>query len=290
MRGGNIVRAIWAAWVCLLIGTSAYAQINETPAAVDGLDVEEHLNEQLPLDTRFTDHTGNVIRLGDIFDGEHPVILSLNYSNCPMLCQLQLNELVATLREMEPSVGESFQVVSISIDPNETPERAKATRKRYYEEYGREGTGSGWHFLVGSPKSILTIANATGFKFRYVPERKEYAHIAVLMLCTPDGRISRYLYGVQFDEPTLRLSLVEASEGKIGTTIDRVILTCFMYDETTGRYGPEAVNIMRLGAFTTVLCLIVGLVPFWILRHRKQAPNQENYSPHQEGNTPSQAT
>lgn len=275
---------------CFCLSMTASAQINETPAAVDGLDVEEHLNDQLPLDTKFTDHTGNQVRLGDFFDGEKPVILSLNYSNCPMLCQQQLNGLVATLREMDPSVGEAFQIVSISIDPNETPQRARETRKRYYEEYGRGGTGSGWHFLVGTPKSILAMSKATGVKFRYVPERKEYAHIAVLMLCTPEGRISRYIYGVQFDEPTLRLSLVEASEGKIGTTIDRVILTCFMYDETTGRYGPEAVRIMQLGALTTVLCLIVGLAPFWIYRQKSLANNNHEYSKRTEGHSSSQAT
>lgn len=275
---------------CFCLSMAASAQINETPAAVDGLDVEEHLNDQLPLDTKFTDHTGNQVRLGDFFDGEKPVILSLNYSNCPMLCQQQLNGLVATLREMDPSVGEAFQIVSISIDPNETPQRARETRKRYYEEYGRGGTGSGWHFLVGAPKSILAMSKATGVKFRYVPERKEYAHIAVLMLCTPEGRISRYIYGVQFDEPTLRLSLVEASEGKIGTTIDRVILTCFMYDETTGRYGPEAVRIMQLGALTTVLCLIVGLAPFWIYRQKSLANNKHEYSKRTEGYSSSQAT
>ncbi|RCS54795.1 SCO family protein [Bremerella cremea] len=271
MRGAKLVRTIWAACVCLFCCTLANAQINETPKALEDLTVDEHLNDQLPLDTKFTDHTGNVVRLGDFFDGEKPVILSLNYSNCPMLCQQQLNGLVATLREMKPSVGEDFQIVSISIDPEETPQRARETRKRYYDDYDRSGTGSGWHFLVGSPKSILTMSQATGVKFRYVPEQKEYAHIAVLMLCTPEGRISRYIYGIQFDEPTLRLSLVEASQGKIGSTIDQVILTCFMYDETSGRYGPQAVKIMRLGAFATVFCLVIGLTPFWIFRRRRAA-------------------
>lgn len=290
MRGVLTIRSIWAATACLLVCSVATAQINETPEALDGLDVQEHLNEQLPLETKFTDQNGNVVRLGDFFDGERPVILSLNYSNCPMLCQQQLNGLVMTLREMEPSVGESFQIVSISIDPKETPRRAKDTFKRYYEEYGRAGTADGWHFLVGSARQILAASKATGVQFRYVPERDEYAHIAVAMICTPDGRISRYLYGIQFDEPTLRLSLVEASEGKIGTTIDRVILACFMYDETAGRYGPQAVQIMQLGALTTVLCLVVGLVPFWVFRRRYQAYTNHIHSQHQEGHSPSQAT
>lgn len=268
MRGLGTFRWAWAVIFCLALATSVKAQIDETPDAVDGLGVTEHLNELLPLDTPFTDDRGALIRLGDYFDGKKPVILSLNYSNCPMLCQQQLNGLVRTLSEMDASVGEDFHVVSISIDPRESYQKASKTRMRYYQEYDRPGTANGWHFLVGEAKSIMAVAKATGFQYRYVPERKEYAHNAVLMLCTPDGRISRYLYGVQFDEPTLRLSLVEASEGKIGTTVDQIILTCFMYDESSGRYGPQAVRLMQLGAFTTVTCLVVGLTPFWLLRRR----------------------
>lgn len=273
---------------CLALAPSVQAQIDETPDAVDGLGVTEHLNEVLPLDTRFTDDRGALIRLGDYFDGEKPVILSLNYSNCPMLCQQQLNGLVRTLSEMDASVGEDFHVVSISIDPRESYQKASETRMRYYQEYDRPGTADGWHFLVGDVTSIMAVAKATGFQYRYVPERKEYAHTAVLMLCTPDGRISRYIYGVQFDEPTLRLSLVEASEGKIGTTVDQIILTCFMYDETAGRYGPQAVRLMQLGAFTTVACLAIGLIPFWVLRRR--TTNAKLDSNTMDGHLPSSAT
>lgn len=253
---------------CLLIASSALAQLNETPEAVEDLGVTEHLNDQLPLDTPFTDDLGQPITLGDYFDGKRPVILSLNYSNCPMLCQQQIGGLVSTLKQMKESAGKDFQVVSISIDASEKPERASETRRRYYQEYDRPGTAEGWHFLVGSGKSILAIAKATGFKFRYVEERKEYAHPAVLMLCTPDGRISRYIYGVQFDEPTLRLSLVEASEGKIGQSMDQLILFCFHYDETTGNYAPQATRLMQLGGYATVTCLLIGLIPYWLFRRR----------------------
>lgn len=288
MRGFGTFRWTWAVIFCLALAPSVQAQIDETPDAVDGLGVTEHLNEVLPLDTRFTDDRGALIRLGDYFDGEKPVILSLNYSNCPMLCQQQLNGLVRTLSEMDASVGEDFHVVSISIDPRESYQKASETRMRYYQEYDRPGTADGWHFLVGDVTSIMAVAKATGFQYRYVPERKEYAHTAVLMLCTPDGRISRYIYGVQFDEPTLRLSLVEASEGKIGTTVDQIILTCFMYDETAGRYGPQAVRLMQLGAFTTVACLAIGLIPFWVLRRR--TTNAKLDSNTMDGHLPSSAT
>lgn len=288
MRGFGTFRWTWAVIFCLALAPSVQAQIDETPDAVDGLGVTEHLNKVLPLDTRFTDDRGALIRLGDYFDGEKPVILSLNYSNCPMLCQQQLNGLVRTLSEMDASVGEDFHVVSISIDPRESYQKASKTRMRYYQEYDRPGTADGWHFLVGDVTSIMAVAKATGFQYRYVPERKEYAHTAVLMLCTPDGRISRYIYGVQFDEPTLRLSLVEASEGKIGTTVDQIILTCFMYDETAGRYGPQAVRLMQLGAFTTVACLAIGLIPFWVLRRR--TTNAKLDSNTMDGHLPSSAT
>ncbi|WP_165698833.1 SCO family protein [Bremerella volcania] len=284
------IRWMWAVVFCLVLANSVRAQIDETPDAVDGLGVTEHLNEQLPLETQFTDDRGALIRLGDYFDGEKPVILSLNYSNCPMLCQQQLNGLVMTLSEMDASVGEDFHVVSISIDPRESYQKASKTRLRYYQEYDRPGTADGWHFLVGDVTSIMAVAKATGFQYRYVPERKEYAHNAVLMLCTPDGRISRYIYGVQFDEPTLRLSLVEASEGKIGTTVDQIILTCFMYDETAGRYGPQAFRLMQLGAFTTVACLAIGLIPFWVLRRRTAGVDAKFNSNSMDGHLPSNAT
>ena len=290
MRGLGTFRWTWAVIFCLALATSAQAQLDETPDAVDGLGVTEHLNDLLPLNTPFTDDRGALIRLGDYFDGEKPVILSLNYSNCPMLCQQQLNGLVRTLSEMDASVGEDFHVISISIDPRESHQKASKTRMRYYQEYDRPGTADGWHFLVGDVTSIMTVAEATGFQYRYVPERKEYAHTAVLMLCTPDGRISRYIYGVQFDEPTLRLSLVEASEGKIGTTVDQIILTCFMYDETAGRYGPQAIRLMQLGAFTTVACLAIGLIPFWVFRRRTTNGNAKLDSHTMDGHLPSSAT
>ena len=290
MRGSEAIRSIVAVTICLAITSSVLAQLNETPAAVDGLGVTEHLNEQLPLDTRFTDDRGQSVTLGDFFDGKRPVILSLNYSNCPMLCQQQIGGLVSTLRQMNESVGKDFQLVSISIDATETPKRAAETRRRYYQEYDRPGTAGGWHFLVGSGKSILNVAKATGFQYRYVPERKEYAHPAVLMLCTPDGRISRYIYGVQFEEATLRLSLVEASQGKIGKTVDQLILFCFHYDETSGNYSPNAVRLMQLGGFATVTCLAIGLIPFWVLRRRSTSHTGDRSPQPDIANIPTQAT
>ncbi len=214
------------------------------------------------------------VRLASFFTGERPVILTLNYSDCPMLCQVQLNGLVDSLREIKLQAGEDFQVVSVSINPSETPERARLTRQRYVKAYGRANGAAGWQFLTGKQKAIERLADCVGFRYKYLPERNEYVHTAVLILCTPDGRISRYLYGVQYDPTTLRLSLQETGEGKIGTTLDQLLLFCFHYDATSGRYGPVAVRLMQVAGGITLGALLIGLVPAWI-RRQKRNPAQE---------------
>lgn len=262
----------------------------EDPKELRDLTIIEHPNDQLPLDLTFRDDHGKQVRLGDYFQGNVPVILSMNYSNCPMLCQVQLNGLVTGLDRVLWTAGKEFQVVSVSIDPTETPEKALKTKQKYLDLYGRPESADGWHFLTGDEASIQKLADTIGFQFRYVPERAEYAHPALLTLCTPDGRISRYMYGVEFPPQTLRLSLVEASEGKIGTTTDRFLLFCFHYDPSTGAYGPAAMNIMQVGAASMLAALLLYLTPYWLasgwLRRRREAeasrtanqPVEENVS------------
>lgn len=250
---------------------SASAQINRELQTLDGVGIEEKLDAELPLDLTFRNSDGKVIQLRDLFDGESPVLLSLNYSDCPMLCQLQLNGLVEGLQDLSWDVGENFKVCSVSINPLETTERARQTKQRYVKSYGRPRTAKGWSFLTGDKESIDQLAEAVGFLYKYVPERDEYAHSAAIMVCTPEGRVSRYLYGVLYPAQTLKLSLVEAGEGKIGTTIDRVMLYCFHYDETSGRYAPVAKRLMKLGAGVTLATLAVSLVPFWVRRRRSQS-------------------
>jgi len=268
-----IILTLMALLACPL---GAFAVPGENPKELQGLDVREHLNDPLPLDLTFTDDSGKQVRLGDYFESGKPVILSLNYSNCPMLCRLQLNGMVEALQEMKWTAGDEFQVVSVSIDPLEPAARARQTKEKYLGLYDRPGSGNGWHFLVGPEQSIDTLAAATGFEYRYLPDRKEYVHPAVFMVCTPDGRISRYLYGVAFDPQTIRLSLVEASEGKVGSTLDKFLLFCFHYDETAGRYGPMAMNQMKLGGGITVALLLIGLIPYWIRSRTPKAVRQTN--------------
>ncbi|MCC9608886.1 SCO family protein [Blastopirellula sp. JC732] len=248
------------------------------PPEIRDLEIVEHPNEKLPLDLTFQDDRGETVRLGDLFRGTKPVILSMNYSSCPMLCRVQLNALVVGLDQVLWTAGEEYEVISVSIDPTETSEKAHATKEKYLELYGRPESADGWHFLVGDEKSIKTLADSIGFPFRYLPDEKQYAHPALLTLCTPDGRISRYMYGVEFPPQTLRLSLVEASEGKIGTTTDRFLLFCFHYDATKGAYGPTAANIMKLGGAAMLVALLAYLVPYWAASHFRKRKRAEEAS------------
>jgi len=231
-----------------------------TPAALTETEVVEHLNEELPLDLQFVDDTGRAIRLGDCFEGDIPVVLSMNYSNCPMLCVLQLNGMINSLKEVDLVAGKDYRIVSVSLDPNEKPEQARATKEKYLESYGSKADPDGWRFLTGHEASIGRLSNALGIEYVYLPKKKEYSHPAVFTTCTPDGRISRYHYGIEFPPNTLRLSLVEASEGKIGNAFDKFLLICFHYDAEEGRYAPVARNIMKVGGGLGILGL--GLI-FW---------------------------
>ncbi|MEM9657066.1 MAG: SCO family protein [Planctomycetota bacterium] len=264
----------WIAACCIAVlsfSGGASAQIIRELSPLDGVGIDEKPNAPLPLEVAFRDSSGKKVRLEDLFDGNRPVLLSLNYSDCPMLCQLQLNGLVDGLRELDWNVGEQLIVCSVSIDPLETPDRARQAKQRHVRDYGRAGTASGWRFLTGDKASIDQLADAVGFQYKYVPESREYAHSAALFVCTPDGRVSRYLYGVLYPAQTLKLSLVEAGQGKIGSAIDRVILYCFHYDETSGRYAPVARRLMKVGAAATLTTLVISITPYWLRRRRVAA-------------------
>ncbi len=246
----------------------ALAQLaNDVPPEIDSVGIDEHRGDTLPLDLEFVDHRGEAIKLGDLFDGERPVLLSLNYSDCPMLCNLQLRGLIDGLSKIEWTLGDQFRVVTASINPQETPERAGKAQQNYVQSLGGEVTEDGWTLLTGKEEAIEKLADAVGFRYEYVPERGEYAHTAALMICTPDGVISRYLYGIEYDPSTLRLSTIEAADGKIGSAVDQLILYCFHYDATKGRYGPVAMNLMRVAALFTMVVIGVGFV---ILRQKER--------------------
>ena len=236
------------------------------PAALEGIGIDQHLGEPLPLDAPFRDETGRAVTLGDYF-GTKPVVLVMTYFECPMLCTLVLNGLTKTLKTMAFEPGKEFDVVAVSFDTRDTPETAAKKKATYVAEYGRAATAGGWHFLTGDAAAIARVAAATGFRYRWVPEEKQFAHAAAIMVATPEGRLARYFYGIDYAPRDLRLGLVEAADHKIGSAVDALLLFCYRYDPTTGKYGAIALNLIRLGGVATVLAL--GL--FMTVMFRREA-------------------
>lgn len=276
MNANRVITLLTATLLSLFHAPSIAAErIEQAPKELEEVGVEEHLNAQIPLDLTFVESTGKQVQLQDLFDGKRPVVLTMNYSNCPMLCSLQLTGLFEGLQGMEWDIGENFQMVTVSIDPKETPQRSELTKKKYLKMYGRPDVSDSWHVLTGREPAIKKLARTVGFGYAYVPDTKEYAHPAVTIICTPNGKISRYLYGIEYDPQTLKLSLMEAAEGKIGSTLDQMILYCFHYDAEKGRYGPAAVKIMRLGGAVAVV-LLAGMMVFFWRRGERRPPTDES--------------
>ncbi len=252
------------------VGTGAsFAQLaDQVPAGLDDVGIEEHLDAKLPLDLEFVDENGATVSLGDFFDGDRPVILTLNYYRCPMLCGLQLNGVVDGLEEMDWTPGVEFEMVTVSINPLETPDLAKAKKQNYLKRYQRPAAARGWHFLTGREDNINRLAETVGFGYRYDPEVDQYAHAAAIFICTPDGRVARYLYGIEYPAKRLKLALMEASEGEIGGALDQLIMYCYHYDPSSRRYAPVAMNIMRVGGGASALALVLVLGGLWFREHR----------------------
>jgi len=224
---------------------------------------EQNLNAQLPLDAKFRDESGREVALGDYF-GKRPVIVTFVYFECPMLCKLGLTGLVSNLKVLSMSAGKDFDIVTVSIDPTETPELASAHKKGYLDRYKRAGAGDGWHFLTGDEASIKRLTGAAGFRYAFDPRSKQFAHPSGLVIATPQGRIARYIYGVDFPANNLRWSLIEAASGKIGTPVDKILLMCFHYDPSTGRYNFAVMAVVRLLGVATV----AGLATFVLVTAR----------------------
>ncbi|MDP8246018.1 MAG: SCO family protein [Candidatus Hinthialibacter antarcticus] len=233
------------------------------PAELEGVGITEKLEAPLPLQLEFKDENDNTVQLEQYFKNDKPVILTLVYYRCPMLCGLVLNGLLESMQEISLNVGEDFEIVTVSIDPLETPKLAKIKKQSYIKEFGKPEAAPGWHFLSGKEKNIRTLADSVGFGYKWIERRKEFAHGAAIMIITPDGRVSRYLGGIEYEPKTLRLSLVEASEGKIGTMVDQFFLSCFHYDPDAGAYSVAAMGVMRLGGGLVACSLGVMLIVFW---------------------------
>lgn len=243
------------------LAASASAQVNVTPAELEGVDVTEHLDRPLPRDAEFRDHTGKRVRLGDYFDGKRPVALTLAYHSCKVVCSMVLGAKVEALTQQEWRLGDQFRAVTISIDPRDTPAIAAKKRRQMLALYGRGAEA--WDFLVGDEANIAKVAKAVGFTYRYDPRADQYAHPAALMLTKPNGELARYLYGLSFDAQDVRLGLLEASQGKSISTLEKVILYCYMYDPIGARYVVVARNVMKVGGAVTVVLLGMFLMLMW---------------------------
>lgn len=233
-----------------------------------GVGITEHLGETVPMDLAFTDETGRRVTLADYFKSDKPVILNLVYYQCPMLCNLVLNGMVTGVKGMDWLPGEKFDLVAVSINPAETWQLAAAKKENYLAELGRPGAEAGWHFLVGDSTQSRALAKAVGFGYKYDEEQKEFAHSAAAFVLMPDGKISRYLYGIEFSPRDLKLALLEASDGKIGNTLDRLILYCFHYDPQAKGYVLFATNVMRIGGALSAIILGIFVALLW--RHERK--------------------
>ncbi|MCB9831117.1 MAG: SCO family protein [Planctomycetes bacterium] len=264
---------ILIAWALLLPGAALAQRQGDIPRELEGVGVDEKLDAQVDLALSFRDETGATIRLAQLLDGKLPVVLTLNYAACPMLCGLQLNGLVDTVRACDYRPGREFRLVTVSIDPEERPERAAEKKATYIERLGIPEAAAGWNFLVGDEKAIRQLADEVGFRYRKVEATGEYAHAAVSIVLTPEGKVSRYLYGVAIPEKTLKFSLLEAAEGRIGSTMDQILLFCFHYDAEAGAYAPAARKLMSIGG-ALVLLLVGGLI--FILWRRERRRRSES--------------
>ena len=228
------------------------------PPLLRDVGIDQKLNSQVPLDLVFRDETGNEVRLGQYF-GQKPVVLVLAYYNCPMLCTIVLNGVLHSVKELKYNIGREFEVVTVSFDPTEKPSLAAAKKAIYVALYARPNASAGWHFLTGDEPSIRQLTQAVGFRYNYDAQTKQYFHATGIMVLTPDGHLARYFYGIQYPSGNLRLGLVEASQGRIGSPVDQVLLYCSQYDPATGKYSVIVSHILKIAALATVLSL-AGLV------------------------------
>ena len=235
------------------------------PPQLKDVTFEQQLGTTLPLDTRFRDENGRDVALGDFF-GKRPVVLAFVYYSCPMLCIQVLNGVSSAAKVMPFEVGRDFDVVYVSFDPRDTPQTAAEKKRAQLEDYKQTATAGGWHFLTGDAAAIKRVTQAAGFSYRWDEASGQFAHVSGVLAVTPDGRLSRYFYGVEYSPKELRMALVESGEGKVGSVVDRLLLYCYHYDPATGRYGVVAMNLVRLGGAVTV-ALLGGFI--WLMKRRE---------------------
>lgn len=243
----------------------AQSQGNGLPKALEEVGIQQKLNEQIPLETEFKDENGNIVKLGDYFGKNRPVILALVYYECPMLCNEVLNGLSGSLKGISLDAGKDYDVVAISFDAreNEKPDLAKNKKASYLKRLNRPGAENGWHFLTGTQDSIDKVTKAVGFNYRWDEKSQQFAHAGGIMVATPEGRLSKYFYGIDYAPLDLKLGLVDSAQGKIGSTSDQLLLYCYHYDPATGTYGFAVLRILRVAGVLTLLGMGAMFFVFW---------------------------
>jgi protein SCO1/2 len=255
--------------VCALMAVSlALAQV-KLPPYLQGIGIDQRLNAQVPRDARFIDEQGSAVTLGD-FLGYRPILLVPVYYSCPMLCNQTPHGVVAALRPLSLVPGRDFDVVVFSFNPAESANDARQARDRYTRMYSRKAGTAGWHFLTGTPDSIRAVTEAIGFHYRYDAATKMFMHQAGVMVLTPDGRVARYFYGVEFEPKDFKLGLIEASNRRIGSPTDKLLLFCYHYDPATGKYGAAVMNLLHAAAVATLIAMACMLAVFWKADRRRQ--------------------
>lgn len=257
----------------VLLGTSAVRAQVTPDKVVEEVRIDQKINTRLPLDLSFRNENGEIVALREYF-GKRPVILAFVYYECPMLCTQILNGMVATLKTLKFTAGREFEVLTVSIDPSETPELARGKKEQYLLSYGREGAETGWHFLTGDKQSIDALADAAGFHYVYDEKTDFYAHAAAIMVVTPEGTLARYFFGIEYPARDLTFAVMEASQERIGSTVDQLLLLCYQYDPATGKYSLLVSTVLKISAVITVVA-IGGFMLVMLRRERKARRRQE---------------
>jgi protein SCO1/2 len=263
--------AIFLVISVILFTNDASAQLNQGgPAVLKEIGVDEKLGDSIPLDLVFTNSDGEQVTLRELFEGDKPVLLNPLYYDCPVLCGVVLDGVFRAVKQLAWSPGSDYTIISFSIDPDEGSDLASSSKEFYLNQFDRQGAADGWHFLTGSQESIQKLTEAIGFRYKYEEETGEYIHLASIMMLSPDGKITRYLYGANFKEFDVRNALFEAADGTIGNSLDKVIMYCFTYDPSSQSYVPVAMNIMKLGGLATLIILGIFLSVFWRRERNKK--------------------
>jgi protein SCO1/2 len=275
-RDCDLILSIFLMAMAALLSRTAWAQRTEPlPKELEGIAITDHAGAQVPLDLELLDEAGRSVRLADYVNGDRPIILTLVYYECPMLCGVVLQAVVDGLKGLPWTAGEDFEIVTVSFNPRETPQLARLKKQTFIKEYGRPEAAAGWHFLTGREENVRRLADTVGFAYRWDEKLKQYVHATGIFILTPQGRVARTLFGVAYEARTLRLALAEAGRGSVGKATDQLLLYCFHYDANAGRYVVAASNVMRLGGAATLLIVGGWLGAVWVRGARRRRASGE---------------